>query len=452
MPASLPQLAEFLKFAGGITPSASGSLRVIRQGRSSQFFLSSKLNLQLLPDDLIIVESKQFVAGRQNGNTSAANGWQRNAGTMSAAPAPPIVQIGLVNLISRPVILDIPSEQANLAQVLSLLHQPVAGNAEVTVIKPGSGVQNVSVEQAFETSLSTGVVLVFDPATVNSAVLPRLPNIIRAGDNADPAVTNASAESDSRQTTVSATEPASGAEPTAHGALRVPQETLPGSSDASNAISNPESAEVSPAASRAETIAEPASDAQSSESLNKSPDFQPLPDAADEKSPATEPVAAIAQPAKSIWPWLLVTGIVAGCIGIALRLRSRHRSQRVATPAIGQPVAPPENSLELLISGVLPIVEEALQLPYECEIFGRPVETSPYRTDPAQELSGPHYVPQPNSSTAPPIVVVEAASSEETHESGSAPPERKVRVDMRHPRSTVSVLDRALASFQGEQP
>lgn len=450
LPAALPQLAEFLNFAGGLTPNASGSLRVIRQGRSSQFFLSARLSLQLLPDDLIIVESKQFVAGRQNGKTSAANGWQRNASTMSAAP--PIVQIGLVNLISRPVILDIPGEQVNLAQVLSLLHQPVAGNAEVTVIKPGSGVQNVSLEQAYETALATGMVLVFDPVTVNSGVLPRLPNTIRAGDNAEPAVTGASAGSDPPQTTVSATDLASGAQPAGHEALPVPQETLPVSSDTSNAASKPESVDESPAGSRKKTFPEPGSDAQSSGSLTESPDFQPLPDATDEKAAATEPIAAAAQPAKSIWPWLLVAGIVACCIGVALRLRTRNRSQRVATLAIAQPVGPPENSLELLISGALPIVEEALQLPYECEIFGRPLETSPYRTDPAQALSGPHYVPQPNSTTAPAIVVVEAASSEGTHEPASAPAERKVRVDMRHPSSTVSVLDRALASFQGEQP
>src|SRR5579863_9284801 len=135
----MPQLADFLTLAGGISPNASGSIRLIRGGRGSQFFLSPKLSLQLIPDDLIIVESKQFVAGRQNGNTSLANGWQRKASTMSTAPAPAIVQIGLVNLISRPVILDIPNEQASLAQVLSLLHQPVAGNAEVTITKPGSG-------------------------------------------------------------------------------------------------------------------------------------------------------------------------------------------------------------------------------------------------------------------------------------------------------------------------
>src|SRR5579864_1110199 len=87
----LPQLAEFLNLAGGITPNASGSIRLIRGGRSSQYFLSPKLSLQLIPDDLIIVESKQFVAGRQNGNTTSANGWQRNAGELSAVPVPAVV-------------------------------------------------------------------------------------------------------------------------------------------------------------------------------------------------------------------------------------------------------------------------------------------------------------------------------------------------------------------------
>src|SRR5579872_1382662 len=179
MSGPLPQLAEFLNLAGGMIRNASGSIRVIRGGRSSQFFLSPKLSLQLIQNDLVIVESKQSMTGQQTGTTSSASGWQSNSGTLSAAPAPPVVQIGLVNLISRPVILDLPCEQAVLAQVLSLLHNPVTDKAQITLFKPGSGMQNVSLDQASDAKLTTGVVLVFDPATVNSAVLPRLPNTIR---------------------------------------------------------------------------------------------------------------------------------------------------------------------------------------------------------------------------------------------------------------------------------
>jgi len=437
----VPQLAEFLNLAGGTTPNASGSIRLIRGGRSSQFFLSPKLSLQLLPGDLILVESKQFVTGRQNGNV---------------ASAPAIVQIGLVNLISRPVILDIPSEQASLAQVLSLLHQPVAGNAEVTVIKPGSGVQNVSVEQAFETALATGVVLVFDPATVNSTVLPRLPNTIRPGDNADSAVTKASAESVAAPATISAPGPASRPESAAETILRVPRQAASDASDQRSPVAIPEK-EALPAARKPESIQPASTGAQSPDLPSESPDFQPLPDATDEKSAETEPVAAGAPPANPIWSWLLVAGILACCTVVGFRLRSSFRPQRVKTPAlmqlaVEQPVAPSENALELLISGSLPVVEEPLQLPYESEIFGRPRETSPYRTDPAQALSGPHYVLQPSASASPAVAVVAAAYDEQAQEPPRAPVERKVRVDLRHPRSTVSVLDRALATFQGEQP
>jgi hypothetical protein len=168
-------------------------------------------------------------------------------------------------------------------------------------------------------------------------------------------------------------------------------------------------------------------------------------------------VAAGAPPANPIWSWLLVAGILACCTGVGFRLRSSFHPQRVKTPAVEQlaleqPGSPSENDLEMLISGSLPVVEEPLQLPYEVQIFGRPRETSPYRTDPAQVLSGPHYVLQPSASASPAVAVVAAVSDEQAQQPARAPLERKVRVDLRHPRSTVSVLDRALATFQGEQP
>lgn len=446
LPVPLPQLAEFLNLAGGITPNASGSIRVIRGGRSSQYFLSPKLSLQLIPDDLVIVESKQFVAGRQNGNTSSANGWQRNAGTLSAAPTPAVVQIGLVNLISRPVILDVPREQANLAQVLSLLRQPVTDKGLITVIKPGSGMQNVSLEQAFETSLATGMVLVFDPATVNSAVLPRLPNTIRPDAVAAIAIADTSADSTPVQSTVPETA-LTEMEPAGRRSPLVPQVTSPGVSDRSSPSLNTESAGVSPEVSLM-GAAGPSTAAEGSRDASRdSQDFQAPPEETNEQSSDLPRAAARIQPSFSRASLVMLTGVVAGCLSLLLWSRFKQRSQPAAKPSSSEPIDQPDDSLELIISGELPMVEEPLQLSYESQIFGRPLQTSRHRTDSVQVLSGPHFVPQPSLPKTEPVVVAEPAQDPSPRAG-----DRRFRVDMRHPRSTASVLDRALATFEGEQP
>ena len=447
----LPQLAEFLNIAGGITPNASGSIRLIRAGRSSQYFLSPKLSLQLIPDDLIIVESKQFVAGRQNGNTASANGWHRNADMLSAVPAPALVQIGLINLISRPVILDIPREQSNLAQVLSLLHQPVTDKGQITVIKPGSGVQSVSLDQAFEATLATGTVLVFDPATVNSGVLPRLPKTIRADADSEIAIAKTSAETSSQQKTGLATGPTVQPEPAGNPSLLVPRATSPDATASGSPSLKPESVEFSPAPLQTAKAEPSNANEEVADATSDAPDLQTLPDTTDEQSADTEPAAALAQTAFSTAWLVILTTIVACCLGIVWWSRSNRKSQPVAAGPLSEPVHRRENSLELLISGKLPIVEETLQLPYESAIFGRPLDTSPYRTDPAQALSGPHYVPQPISQPVPPTTE-EIVVAENSRDEATVVADRKVRFDMRHPRSTASVLDRALATFEGEQP
>ncbi len=446
----LPQLAEFLNLAGGTTPSASGSIRLIRGGRSSQFFLSPKLALQLIPGDLVVVESKRFVAGSQNGNFAAGG----NVDTQST-----FVQIGLVNLISRPVVLDMPREQANVAQVLSLLHQPVNANAEITLIAPGSGVQTFAVEQAFEATLSTGMVLVFDPSTVNSAVLPRLPSVRRPADDAEsPAAgTNAAAAPVVAPKPLPSAGPAIQIDSPAGRPISIPQTGKADSPDGTSAAAAPAATETAPAESDAA-----AADAPASKSLDvtvpptalssESADADASLDVAEEKSPEKQTATASGQSAMSILWQMTVAVLVAGGIGIMLRTRSRRQPQPVAVAPSVEPVVLTRDELEMLISAALPIVEEPLQLAYESEIFGRPREASPSRTDSAQALTGPHYIPQPAPAVDPTEEVPAAVPAETATAPASTATERKVRVDMRHPRSTVSALDRALATFEREQP
>jgi hypothetical protein len=145
---------------------------------------------------------------------------------------------------------------------------------------------------------------------------------------------------------------------------------------------------------------------------------------------------------------VVLAGIVVCCLGILFRTRIKRQARPVAQLSLSESIELPDDSLESLISGGLPVVEEPLQLPYEFEIFGRPLQMSLHRTDFAQTLNGPHYnIPAPSASAPDADVVAEPAE-----DSPRVPGDPKIRVDMRHPRSTTSVLDRVLATFEGDQP
>jgi hypothetical protein len=406
----LPQLVEFLNLTGGLTSQASGSIRIIRGGRSHQFFLSPRLSLQLIADDLVIVESNQFVAGRR-----------RNAGLPSAAPPPTVVQIGLVNLISRPVILDLPGEQADLAQLLSVLHQPLSDKAEITVFKPGSGMQAVPLSQAFETTLATGSVLMFDPTTVNRGVLPRLPNTIRLDAQPEAVITRSSVDS-----TLAAGRASAANDPIGHS-------------------SNAESARLSPAAWPLKT----AEQSGAGEFVDLRADSNE-PAATDEIMEALSEAAPVAPgepPTISARRLVILMGTVACCLGMAMVMRFKRQMRSRAASSLPQPIRLSDDLLESLISGSLPIVVEPLPMPYEAEIFGRPVQASVQRTDFSHPLSRPHYLPRPSLPTNE-----DTTPAEKIDYLARSPAGGNVRVDVGHTAGSTGVLDRALASIQGAEP
>jgi hypothetical protein len=102
--------------------------------------------------------------------------------------------------------------------------------------------------------------------------------------------------------------------------------------------------------------------------------------------------------------------------------------------------------LEALIANKLPIVEEALALPHESQIFGRPLLESPYRLDTAHALSGPHFVTKPHWPA-------QAAANPDrpARHAPMARPGRDLRVDQAQPPAGPGALDRALAALKGEQ-
>jgi hypothetical protein len=103
--------------------------------------------------------------------------------------------------------------------------------------------------------------------------------------------------------------------------------------------------------------------------------------------------------------------------------------------------------LESLIANRLPIVEEALALPHESQIFGRPLLESPYRRDKAHALCGPHFITNRRRPAQAPTM-----SDRLVRHPASASKSRDFRVDPAHPPTGVGAFDRALAALHGVEP
>ena len=127
----------------GIDSQSQGTLRLVRNGRPfGQIHRPQDL---LLPGDMIIAE---------------------------ATPPNPRqhVQLGLMNLIDRPVAVMVPSALATVGEVLKLANQTHLSPHDVTVVIGGS--HAMPGDQAGP--LATGSVLVFNPRSINAAALPEL--------------------------------------------------------------------------------------------------------------------------------------------------------------------------------------------------------------------------------------------------------------------------------------
>ena len=59
LPTSAPSLVTFVEFAGSLTKTAAGPMRIVRDGRTIQStFYSDKSTLRLVPGDIIVVDGK----------------------------------------------------------------------------------------------------------------------------------------------------------------------------------------------------------------------------------------------------------------------------------------------------------------------------------------------------------------------------------------------------------
>ena len=163
------------------------------------------------------------------------------------------------------------------------------------------------------------------------------------------------------------------------------------------------------------------------------------------RHPAISRVTAQSRPDYSRARVVLVVGAVAFCGALLLRSQLARRSgpdiQRTADRATGI-----RTSLDALISNSLPVVEEALPLPQQSQIFGRPLLESPFRVDAAEALNGPHFpIKLVRPEGQPPPAQADARPSPAT---GTG---RQTRVDGAHSPASLGALDRALAAIEEEK-
>jgi hypothetical protein len=185
-------LLTLVKAAGGLTPDASGSLRVVRGGRyiNDSTTLHPRLRYDLAAGDMVVIGGRNDKRDETAGSGFDAAG-RPIYGSVSNKdfldPKPPsipreepVANIGVLGLGARPVVLRLPASGATLEEVLSRLNQPATTNALVTVVKPGAAPLGVRWSDAKNIGLVGDTLCVFDPRTLDMSSLPEFaePNVI----------------------------------------------------------------------------------------------------------------------------------------------------------------------------------------------------------------------------------------------------------------------------------
>ncbi|QDT29597.1 hypothetical protein Enr10x_49520 [Gimesia panareensis] len=155
--------------AGGMTPQASGLIRIVRGGRLSQeVFYSPETDLPLMPGDVLI-------AVKSSANLINANG---TSATAPSAASANLVQIAILNLRDYPVVFGVPAEIADLASILRCLRQPVEQYAEmaetIKIIPPDRRRSQAQFKtRKLTTRFESGTVIVLSaPQKMNLSLVP----------------------------------------------------------------------------------------------------------------------------------------------------------------------------------------------------------------------------------------------------------------------------------------
>lgn len=153
---SSPLLVDFVQLAGDLKPTAAGSIRIVRGGRTVQStFFSKKSLMRLSPGDIVVVD------GKVNQGRIILRGNQKQTDNGAAE-----VSLAITGLRDYPVVLTIPAERATVRWVTRHLglDPGVADHVKAITQRPS--------ERVFQdTRLATGTVLGFNPAYVDKSRL-----------------------------------------------------------------------------------------------------------------------------------------------------------------------------------------------------------------------------------------------------------------------------------------
>lgn len=402
------KLTDLVEAAGGLTTGCTGQFRIIRGGRGNlKVWFSSQSTFTLMPEDVALAEGSSHAQGA--GRVLLG---QRNVrlSELANSTAPARVTLVLLRFIDRPVVVDLPADQAHLQGLMAFLRHPPRGT--FTLVGATGVPETVAMPQSALTPLKPGTVVIADPSEIDRAALPTLPPPIGT---VQPAIETRSREAallppspqpEIRATAAPAVEPAE--EETQ--LPDVPQMNAPVFPTAPSVlvpkpVDIPEPAPNVPQAFPAEETA-------------TEPRFAPQPatqrDVAKSSRPAT--VQAAKQKAASP-PYLFIFMSTCSVFGLALFVltelerRKFSAKENLPLPPIGQtkggaalavqslgstgPEATsphPRYSLDALIKDELEYLEVPVVLPTDIEFSGQPARTAQHRLDAPIAGPDPHFV------------------------------------------------------------
>ncbi|MDA1012909.1 MAG: SLBB domain-containing protein [Planctomycetota bacterium] len=157
-----PLLVDVIRQAGGLTRFANQNVRIVRSGRSGhQAFVTPSTDFMLLPGDVVIADSAQRRATRDDDDVGEINNL-------------PPVSIALVGVLDRPVVVTVKGAEATLGGLLQFLGQSGSLVSQARVIATARASRNTPVTNS-TTRLKDSSVVVLNPRDVDRRRVPALP-------------------------------------------------------------------------------------------------------------------------------------------------------------------------------------------------------------------------------------------------------------------------------------
>jgi len=458
-------LGDVLKRAGDPTPASHGSIGIIRNAQPSpQKFYASNLQAKLQPGDIVIVDRA----------TRA-----RHAVHQVQDAAEKKIQLAFLNLLDRPVVLEMRRNQASLARILTLLGQPPEVLPSVEVIETGAAIGLPRSGHGPNADLQIGTVLVFNlDATrydlIPTAAVETLPlPLIEEG--------LATSDKTNEQDTVVAAH-AEAADSLSAVATTVSQETVsedvefldgPDDDDGALPVIQPRNGavgsqpiQVASLESGSLTAHHPGFAVAPPEVVNEPHAAQavPAPNANEIPSSQLEVVAAPTSSLRTSRVAIAVAGILGVLVSvvaftllwITIGRETAHRTQPLAATGPTAPLAAPPvsqtESLDALVKDELPVIEEKVGQQLPAALHSGAPSPQRIRIDGGHTETQPHAQPTELPDGAVTTRLVFQTSTDDTSDQWGGPISAGNRDSDESGIATGrSVLDRVLSSVHGAQ-